>query len=565
MMNVKHALSFLACVLLLASPLHSQQWGNYTLVAVQGQSTAKLIDTTSATYHTYTPGSGSTGYSSYVLPGGDWIRSVSVSNSTFTGGGMTGGLQRVNWNNQVVWSYTYSTSQYCMHHDFCVMPNGNILLIAYELKTAAEVTQAGSATSHIMWPDKIVEIQPTGTNGANIVWEWHAWDHLVQNVDATKDNYGVVAEHPELLNINFNNTTNTKDWMHANGIDYNPMLDQIVLSSHNLNEFYVIDHSTTTAEAAGHSGGNSGKGGDILYRWGNPAAYGTTGTNVLHVVHDAHWVPEGTAQYAGYLVGYNNNGISNNQSCVDFVQAPYDGSYNYNHTSGQAYTPASYSYRLACNGHNSNMGNSQQLPNGNNLVCIAQSGTIYETNPAGTSIWTYTASGNVAQAFRYEECYLTTTRPDVPTITQNGNALSSSSASSYQWYLNGTAISGATNQSYTPTQNGVYVVKVGEATGCVFNYSTGFAFTSVITGLENTRIASLKLAPNPASGSVRVLGIPENEIAGVQLMNISGASISTPFVNQTLSLEGISNGIYLVQVNLKNGTRQTLKLSITNN
>jgi len=35
----------------------------------------------------------------------------------------------------------------------------------------------------------------------------------------------------------------------------------------------VIDHSTTTAQAAGHSGGTYGKGGDLLYRWGNPNAY----------------------------------------------------------------------------------------------------------------------------------------------------------------------------------------------------------------------------------------------------------------------------------------------------
>lgn len=61
-----------------------------------------------------------------------------------------------------------------------------------------------------------------------------------------------------------------------NGIDYNPVLDQIALSTHNLNEWYIIDHSTTTAEAATSSGGNSGKGGDLLYRWGNPAAYQAT-------------------------------------------------------------------------------------------------------------------------------------------------------------------------------------------------------------------------------------------------------------------------------------------------
>jgi hypothetical protein len=83
--------------------------------------------------------------------------------------------------------------------------------------------------------------------------------------------YGVVTDHPELVDINFGDTKT--DWMHTNSIDYNEKFDQILISVHNFNEIWVIDHSTTTEEAAGHTGGNSGKGGDLLYRWGNPQAY----------------------------------------------------------------------------------------------------------------------------------------------------------------------------------------------------------------------------------------------------------------------------------------------------
>ena len=52
-----------------------------------------------------------------------------------------------------------------------------------------------------------------------------------------------------------------------NAVDYNAEFDQLMISVHNLSEVWIIDHSTTTAEAAGHTGGRSGKGGDILYRW----------------------------------------------------------------------------------------------------------------------------------------------------------------------------------------------------------------------------------------------------------------------------------------------------------
>ena len=89
------------------------------------------------------------------------------------------------------------------------------------------------------------------------------WDHLIQDTDPELPNYGVIAEHPELININYANVGSggnhpNGDWMHLNAIDYNAELDKNIFSSQRLNEFYIIDHSTTTEEAEGHAGGNSG-------------------------------------------------------------------------------------------------------------------------------------------------------------------------------------------------------------------------------------------------------------------------------------------------------------------
>lgn len=379
-------------------------YGDYTFYAPKTNGKAYLVDLSGNNYHTWTFAANKpTGYSSYLLPGGVVLRTVAKSGNSFTGGGMCGEVQKVDWNGNVIWDYVYSTTAYCSHHDVCPMPNGNVLIIAYESKTPAEVTQAGCSQNITMWPDKIVEIQPSGATGGTVVWEWHVWDHLCQTYNAAKSNYVTsIVQHPELLNINYNTQ---KDWMHVNGIDYNATLDQITFSSHYLNEIYVIDHSTTTAQAASHTGGNSGKGGDFLYRWGNPAAYQATGTTIFNVVHDAHWVPADCPR-ANYLAGFNNKGGAGNKTCVDLFNPPYDG-FNYSITLGSAYAPSTYNWRHTYSGMpTQDEGNSQQLPNGNTLICISFSGYIYEIDSNQTVVWSKSISGTVTNAFRYTACYV---------------------------------------------------------------------------------------------------------------------------------------------------------------
>jgi hypothetical protein len=388
-------------LILAGTTASSQTYDGYTLYGKMGNNNVYLLKMDKTVYHSWT-NSVATGYSVYLLANHHILRACQYNGNVLPGAAMCGMVQDLDWNGTVTWQYIYSSSTYCTHHDIHPMPNGNVLLISYEVKTAAQVVAAGGNSSIIMWPDEIVEVQPSGSTGGTIVWEWHAWDHLVQDHDASKANYGVVANHPELINLNYQQQ---KDWMHTNGIDYNPDLDQIVFSSHNLNEIYVIDHSTTTAQAATHTGGNSGKGGDILYRWGNPAAYnqGTTANQVFHVVHDAHWIPSGYP-WATRLVAFNNQGASGNGSCVDMINPPYSG-YTYTYTSG-AYAPSTYLWRHNCLGNAQDQSSSQKLPNGNLLIDIASTGYIYEIDSLQNLLWSTTVGGTVAKAYRYSACYV---------------------------------------------------------------------------------------------------------------------------------------------------------------
>ncbi|MBL7754498.1 MAG: aryl-sulfate sulfotransferase [Chitinophagaceae bacterium] len=534
---------FLGC-----SSAIAQQYDGYTLYSTQNSSAAYLMDTNQTTYHSWTGLSAQTGYSIHMEPGGTIVRAAKggTNPSGVPGGPICGKIQKHDYNGNLVWDFVYAGTDYITHHDICPMPNGNVLVIAYERKTAAEVSAAGGQNSIQMWPDKIVEIQPTGLTTGTVVWEWHTWDHLCQSVDASKANYvSSIVDNPQLMNINYKQAS---DWQHMNGIDYNPILDQIAFSSHNHNEWYIIDHSTTTAEAASHSGGNSGKGGDILYRWGNPAAYGATGTQILNVTHDAHWIREGCPN-AGRLAGFNNKGVSNNQSAADQIVTPISG-YNYTLTTGQAYLPSTYSDRHACNGYSSNMGSTYQLPNGNQLICIATSGKIYEINSAGTQLWTKTFSGSIAQSQKYSKCYIDNPAPAIPTITLSGSTLSSSSATSYQWYLNGQQIAGATSQTYTPTSSGIYLVRITDNNGCVYQYSKGFKYTQSAAGLNEIDLSDAITAyPNPTDGYIN---LKNTQVFGkefaVQVSDQSGKVIFSQMNSTFIDLSTMSNGVYYLSV-----------------
>jgi hypothetical protein len=247
----------------------------------------------------------------------------------------------------------------------------------------------------------------------------------------------------------------------------------------------VLDHSTTTAEAAGHTGGNGGKGGDILYRWGNPAAYSGSGTTDFSTIHDAHWVPVGCPR-AGYLVGFNNNGGANSKSAIDMVNPPLSG-YNYTITAGQAFAPATYDYRFQTTDNTSNMGNSEQYPNGNQMICIALSSKVFEINAAGTTLWTYTATGGIPQAHRYSNCFIngpqSLTAAAADTIICAGATVQLSSTATglgtytYAWS------SGASTQNtlVTPTTSTTYTVTATLVSGCIATASINVIVNSLPT------------------------------------------------------------------------------------
>jgi hypothetical protein len=382
--------------------LHDDRaFDGYTLFAPNASSSTFLIDIHGKQVHSW-QSSHRPGLSVYLLENGNLLRTAqfaSGGSAHFNGGGAGGRVQEFSWDGDLLWNYDYSTADHRQHHDIERLPNGNVLVLAWELKNSAESIAAGRNPALLsngeLWPDHIVEVQPFGSSGGIIVWEWHAWDHLIQEFDAAKANYGTVADHPELIDLNFTFNSGA-DWLHSNGIDYSAELDQIVVSVRNFSELWVIDHSTTTAQAAGHTGGTSGRGGDLLYRWGNPQTYdrGVGADQQLFVQHDASWIPVDRPGEGNILVFNNGTGRpGGNHSTVDEIVTPVDEFGDYELDPGAAFGPAaptwSYEDAPATSFYATNTSGAQRQPNGNTLICEGPAGRFFEVTPQRETVWEY--------------------------------------------------------------------------------------------------------------------------------------------------------------------------------
>jgi hypothetical protein len=369
----------------------------YTLFAPLWDKTTYLIDEKGNVAHSW-PGKYVPGAIAMLADDGILWRQVKLDNPMFQIGGSGGRLEQVDWDGNVIWSFELSTGTQCTHHDFTWLPNGNVLVLVWNKITWADAVAAGRNPASLsysgMYVDSIFELKPSKTV-TTIVWQWFASDHLVQDFDSHKANYGDPAAHPELIDFNYSALA-YDDWLHLNAVDYNPELDQIVVSSYCLSELWVIDHSTSVKEARGHAGGRYGHGGDLLYRWGNPQAYraGTSQDRMLFTQHDVHWITPGLPGAGNLLIFNNTAGAKEGReySTVVEITTPLnpDGSY---YKTGPAYGPQELQWQYKANPpeqlYGSFISGCERLPDGNSLICCGPTGRFIEVKPDGETVWEY--------------------------------------------------------------------------------------------------------------------------------------------------------------------------------
>ncbi len=416
-----------------------------SLVAPLNSRQVHLVDLDGEVVHTWKTAN-RPGAATFLLDNGHLLHCGQAEGvPRFRGGGIGGVIQEIDFEGNVVWEFRLADERSILHHDATRMPNGNYLVIAWEFRAPGEAAQRGRDPEALesvgFWPDVVHEVRPTPPLGGEIVWTWRAWDHLVQDFDPERQGYGALAEHPGRIDINADHRWEKKeedlsdeekrkrdelaaqmaqlgytggadadapdggdqgaddqpppsgDFMHTNSVAYLPEHDLIVLSSPHLCEIFVIDHSTTTEQAATSAGGRYGRGGELLWRWGNPRNYGHGGEadQKLFYQHHPTWITDAGDGSLRVLLFNNGGGRPDDReySAVEELVLPFDAQRGFLRAAGQPFGPADPIWSYAAEGEffSAFISGAQRLPNGNTLICEGARGRVFEVNAAGDIVW----------------------------------------------------------------------------------------------------------------------------------------------------------------------------------
>ena len=362
-------------------------YDGYTLMPVTASSNTYLLNNCGEVVNTWVS-QYKAGMMAYLLPDGGLMRAGKTNNQAFAAGGSGGIIEKFNWEGNLEWSYLISSPTQCQHHDIAVLPNGNVLALVWKAYPASEWIARGRnpelTADDVVWGTCIVEVMPVGTDDGQIVWKWEAINHLVQDFNSELPNFGDPSAYPRQLDVNYQATGNDRDWLHTNSIAYNPELDQIMISSRDFNELWILDHSIPNASTSGPQG-------HLMYRWGNPEAYGrgTAADRILHSQHDARWIENGQVM----VFSNGNERPAGHFSTVEVFTPPTnaDGTYNLDPNApwGPEGTDWRYPSLLDADFFSQNTSGAQQLPNGNILITEGASGEIREVTLNQEVVWQY--------------------------------------------------------------------------------------------------------------------------------------------------------------------------------
>ena len=218
----------------------NQAQPGYTLFGVGNRT--YLLDLQGRVVHTWPVGT-----NPHLLENGNVLDASKDDPSGFQG------FKEVDWDGKTVWEYTEKRADYAPHHDWVCIFNKKLnapttLYIANKNISTAQAIAAGADPKKLSNRDEgqmdaIVEVDMQG----NVIWEWCFFDHVVQDLDATKPNYvgagKTIADYPGRINLNMPGKPLRRDWLHCNTLDYNATSGHLVINSVNFSEFQFYGYS----------------------------------------------------------------------------------------------------------------------------------------------------------------------------------------------------------------------------------------------------------------------------------------------------------------------------------
>ncbi|MFA7082327.1 MAG: aryl-sulfate sulfotransferase [Bacteroidales bacterium] len=118
-------------------------FNGYTLFTPMRSSTIYLIDNQGRKINSWDTNSEKT-IGAYLSENGDLVVSKTPNGASIINGPIaTGIVEKYDWNGNLLWTFELNNAEARLHHDFEVLPNGNVLMVAWEIKTTAEAIAQG--------------------------------------------------------------------------------------------------------------------------------------------------------------------------------------------------------------------------------------------------------------------------------------------------------------------------------------------------------------------------------------------------------------------------------------
>jgi hypothetical protein len=234
----------------------------------------------------------------------------------------------------------------------------------------------------------------------------------------------------------------------------------------------------------------------------------------------------GSYSYVAYLQSCTD---TSNSIIVDVLEEPSVLITTNNTTidcKGQALLQANpsngYAYQWQMNGFN--------IPGATNSTYIATIGSYYTVVASNGGCTTTSAPITISVS-----------GAPVTIIQWNGTQLyTPTTFASYQWYVNGVLIPGATQQFYTPISNGVYYCRVGNANNC-FSLSPNYNLLTL--SVNNITMPILQIYPNPTTGLVSL----DNFTDGILYVYNALGQLIIQQTTSPIDLSKQANGIYHIR------------------